>query len=282
MRVTIFGATGMLGHGLLRRWTADEIIALGSAQADIRDPDQVKKAIEHSRPDWVVLCAAYTDVDGCELNPMLAMNVNTYGSVNVARAASAAKANLLFISTDYVFDGRETQPYPSDHPRNPINEYGKSKAEAEKKLLEIFPDCCIVRTSWLYGPHGKCFPDTILKAAASRPELDVVNDQRGCPTYTFDLADAIIHLCRAEASGIVHCSNSGNCTWYEFAREIIRQARLTTAVRPTTSEKYVRAAQRPSYSVLAPDSLAQYGIQMRPWQQALADYLSERQVAAAL
>lgn len=281
MRVTIFGATGMLGRALVRQWTEDEITATGSAQADIRDPDQANRVVEQSRPGWIVLCAAYTDVDGCELNPALAKNVNSYGAVNVAKAAAAANAKLLFVSTDYVFDGRATEPYQIDHPRKPINEYGKSKAEAEKKLLEILPDCCIVRTSWLYGPHGKCFPDTILKAAAFRPELEVVNDQRGCPTYTLDLADAIIQLCRVNATGIVHCTNSGDCTWYEFACEIVRQAGLTASVRPTTSDKYVRAAQRPAYSVLASDSLRQYRIQMRPWRQALAQYLSERQAAAA-
>ena len=281
MRITIFGATGMLGHALLRRWASDEVTGVGSAQADVRDPEQVQKVIREGKPDWVVLAAAYTDVDGCELNPALAANVNTYGAVNVARAAAEAGSRLLFISTDYVFDGRGKSPYETGHLRNPINVYGKSKADAEERLVEILPDCCIVRTSWLFGPHGKCFPDTILKAAVARRELEVVNDQRGSPTYTVDLADAIIRLCRAGARGIVHCTNAGDCTWFEFAREIIRQAGLNTVVRPTTSEKYVRAAQRPAYSVLSPSSLARYRIQMRPWQQTLPEYLSERARAAA-
>jgi dTDP-4-dehydrorhamnose reductase len=276
MRVTIFGATGMLGRALMRRWTGDEITGLGSAQADIRDPEQVETAILKTRPEWVVLCAAYTDVDGCELNPTLASTVNTYGAVNVAKAAAAAGCNLLFVSTDYVFDGRGNSPYETDHPRNPINVYGKSKAEAEEKLAAILPDCCMVRTSWLFGAGGKCFPDTILKAAASRPELEVVNDQRGCPTFTVDLADSIVKLCRAGARGIIHCTNAGDCTWYDFAREIIRNAALHTTVRPTTSDRYVRAAQRPAYSVLSPRSLEPYGIHMRPWQQTLPEYLSER------
>ena len=281
MRITIFGATGMLGHALLRRWASDEVTGVGSAQADVRDPEQVQKVIREGKPDWVVLAAAYTDVDGCELNPALAANVNTYGAVNVAKAAAQAGAKLLFISTDYVFDGRGKSPYETGHPRNPINVYGKSKADAEERLVEILPDCCIARTSWLFGPRGKCFPDTILKAAVARPELEVVTDQRGSPTYTIDLADAIVLLCRAGARGIVHCTNSGDCTWFEFTREIIRQAGLNTTVRPTTSEKYVRAAQRPAYSVLSTSSLARYGIQMRPWQQTLSEYLSERAKAAA-
>jgi len=276
MRVAIFGATGMLGQALLRQWKDDEIVPLGSAQADIRNPDQVQRAIEKAKPDWTVLAAAYTDVDGCEINPTLASAVNTHGAMNVAKAAALAGSKLVFISTDYVFDGKNTSPYETNHARNPINAYGRSKADAEEKLAEILPDCCMVRTSWLFGPGGKCFPDTILKVAATRKEIEVVNDQRGCPTYTFDLADAIVRLCRSDAKGIVHCTNAGDCTWFDFAQEIIRQAGLTTAVKPTTSDKYVRPAERPKYSVLSAASLHGYGIEMRPWQATLADYLPER------
>jgi dTDP-4-dehydrorhamnose reductase len=280
MRVTTFGATGMLGKALVRQWksknSADEVSALGSAQADIRDSAQVERAILQSKPDCVVLSAAYTDVDGCELNPTLASAVNTSGAVNVARAAANVGARLLFVSTDYVFDGTKSTPYETGDARNPISAYGRSKAEAEEKILSILPDACIVRTSWLFGPGGKCFPDTILKLAATRPELEVVNDQRGCPTYTLDLADAIVALCKSEARGIVHCTNRGECSWYDFAVEIIGQAGLKTVVRPTTSDKFVRPAPRPKYSVLSSASLATYGIEMRPWQQTLSDYFFER------
>lgn len=276
MRVTIFGATGMLGNALLRQWSGDEITALGSNQADIRNPEKVRKTVESARSDWIVLAAAYTDVDGCEINPTLASAVNTYGAVNVATAAAEAGARLLFISTDYVFDGKKTSPYETSDERRPINSYGKSKAEAEERLVQILPDCCIVRASWLFGPRGKCFPDTILKIAATRNEIEVVTDQRGCPTYTLDLASAIVKLCRSNAHGIVHCTNSGDCSWFDFAQDIIRQAGLTTKVRPTTSDKYVRPAERPKYSVLSPASLAAYGMEMRPWQQAICDYLAER------
>jgi dTDP-4-dehydrorhamnose reductase len=137
-----------------------------------------------------------------------------------------------------------------------------------------------VRTSWLFGPGGKCFPDTILKLAASRSEIDVVNDQRGSPTYTFDLADATIKLCRSDARGVIHCTNSGECTWYEFAAEILRQAGSQTQVRPTTSERFVRPAERPRYSVLSPASLNAYGISMRNWQETLPDYLRERALSS--
>ena len=276
MRVLIFGATGMLGKDLMRVWTGDEIIGLGSADADIRVPEQVQAQVERIRPDWIVLSAAYTDVDGCELNPQLAMAVNTQGAVNVARAAANSRSKLLFVSTDYVFDGQNTQPYEIDHLRNPINSYGESKAEAEKKILEILPDTCIVRTSWLFGAGGRCFPDTILKLAATRPQIEVVNDQRGCPTYTHELASAIAQLCRAKAQGIVHCTNAGDCTWYDFAREILSQAGSTTKVLPTTTEKFVRPANRPRYSVLSSASLGKYRISMSPWQQTLADYLRQR------
>jgi dTDP-4-dehydrorhamnose reductase len=276
MRIAIFGATGMLGKALMRQPTGDELIGFGSADADIRSPVQVNKALNASKPEWVVLSAAYTDVDGCESNRELAAAVNTQGPLNVAEAARRVGAKLLFISTDYVFNGQKNAPYDADDPRDPINVYGKTKADAEVGILQILPDACIVRTSWLFGPWGKCFPDTILKFAASRPELDVVNDQRGCPTYTFDLAEAIIKLCHAGATGIVHCTNSGVCSWFEFASEIVRQADAKTIVHPTMSDKFVRPAARPSYSVLSDASLTKYGIKMRPWHQTLPDYLRLR------
>lgn len=282
MRVLIFGGTGMLGKALVRKWRdGDEVISLGSAEADLRQADQVEKVVSEARPHWVVLSAAYTDVDGCEINPQLASAVNTHGAVNVAKAVQRAGAKLLFVSTDYVFDGRKNSPYETGEPRNPINAYGKSKAEAELKLLELLPECCIVRTSWLFGPGGKCFPDTILKIASTRKEIEVVNDQHGCPTYTLDLADAIIGLCRADAKGIVHATNSGDCTWYEFAREILSRAGLGTTVKPTSSDKYVRPAERPKYSILSTASLDRYAISLRPWQQTIPDYLRERETAAS-
>jgi dTDP-4-dehydrorhamnose reductase len=267
----------MLGKALMRQWKGDEITPLGSADADIRSPQQVSKVVRDSRPDWVVLSAAYTDVDGCESNRELAAAVNTEGPINVAKAARDARAKLLFISTDYVFNGKKNTPYEASDLRDPINAYGKSKADGEVGVQRILPQACIVRTSWLFGPWGKCFPDTILKLAASRPELDVVDDQRGSPTYTFDLADAIIQLCRAGAEGIVHCTNSGVCSWYEFASEVVRQAGSNTVVRPTTSDRFVRPAARPAYSVLSHASLTRYGIHMRDWKQTIPDYLRLRE-----
>lgn len=276
MRALIFGATGMLGTALMSQWREDEIIGLGSAQADLRNPEQVSTVIEAAKPDWIVLAAAYTDVDGCENNPTLASSINTQGAVNVAKAAARVQSKLLFVSTDYVFDGKKASPYEVTDPRNPINAYGRSKAEAEQKIASVLPEYCIVRTSWLFGAGGKCFPDTILKLADARPQIKVVNDQRGSPTYTRDLADAIIRLCRADARGIVHCTNRGDCTWFDFAAEILRQAGKATRVRPTTSDEFVRPAERPKFSVLSPASLNAYGIEMRPWQATLEEYLASR------
>ena len=276
MRVLIFGATGMLGKALSRIRSDDQVLGLGSADADIRIPEQVDAQVRRIRPDWIVLSAAYTDVDGCELNPQLASSVNTFGAVNVAKSAADAGSRLLFVSTDYVFDGRNTKPYETSDVCNPINSYGESKAEAERKILEILPNACIVRTSWLFGAGGKCFPDTILKLASTRSEIEVVVDQRGSPTFTDDLASSIFQLCHSGADGIIHCTNSGDTTWYDFAIETLKQAGSATKVLPATTDKFVRPANRPRYSVLSPASLYAYGISMRPWQETISPFLTQR------
>jgi dTDP-4-dehydrorhamnose reductase len=279
MRITIFGATGLLGKALMSEWTEDEVTGFGSKDGDIRDSQTVLDLVQRSRPDWIVLAAAYTDVDGCETHRDLAFDVNRGGAVNVAQAAKQHSARLLFLSTDYVFDGTKTTPYATADPRSPRSVYGKSKAEAEVQLQQMLPQCCIVRTSWLFGTGGKCFPDTILKLAASRPQLEVVGDQRGSPTYAVDLAHAIVQLCRKGASGVVHATNRCECSWYEFARETIAMAGADTVVGETTSDKFVRPAERPKYSVLSPDSLQKYGITMPDWRDALQRYLVERKLA---
>lgn len=202
--------------------------------------------------------------------------MNRDGAAHVAQAASQAGAKLLFISSDYVFDGMKTSPYQTSDRRNPLGVYGRSKAEAEVRLQELMPECCIARTSWLFGSGGKCFPGTILRLAATRPALDVVNDQHGCPTYSVDLAKAIVQLCRKDAKRIVHVTNSGDCTWFEFAREIVQQSGLTTPVRRITTEQMPLPAKRPAYSVLSSESLERFGITMPGWQDALARYLQDR------
>jgi len=288
MRVTLFGASGLLGQELVHELSGNELssereqlTAVSSKDADVRDRARVRAVIRDSLPDWILLSAAYTDVDGCESNRDLAFAVNCEGAVNVAQTAREAGSRLMFLSTDYVFDGSKRSPYETSDARNPTSVYGESKAQAEKRLIEILPEVCIARTSWLFGHGGKCFPATILKLASTRPEISVVNDQRGSPTFTRDLASALVKLCRASASGIVHVTNSGNCTWYEFAAEIVRASGMRTKVKPVTTAEFPRPARRPAYSVLSPDSLHAYNIHMPEWQDALRRYLASAPAASA-
>jgi dTDP-4-dehydrorhamnose reductase len=274
MRVTLFGASGLLGQELVRELSAEELTAPSSKDADLRDGARVGEVIRDSHPDWIILSAAYTDVDGCESSRDRAFAVNCEGAINVASAAREMGSRLMFLSTDYVFDGSKRSPYQVSDARNPSSVYGQSKACAEQRLIEILPEICITRTSWLFGHGGKCFPATILKLASSRPEISVVNDQRGSPTFTTDLASALVQLCRASAKGIVHVTNSGDCTWYDFAAEIVRESGLETKVKPVTTAEFPRLAERPAYSVLSPDSLHAYKIHMPGWQDALRRYLA--------
>jgi dTDP-4-dehydrorhamnose reductase len=278
MRVTLFGASGLLGQELVQALTEEQVTALSSRDADIRDQTRTEQVIRDSRPDWVVFSAAFTDVDGCETNRELAFAINHQGAVNVASAAQAVGAQMIFLSSDYVFDGTKGAPYEISDSRHPINVYGETKARAEEQLLEILPDVCIVRTSWLFGHGGKCFPATILKLAMPKPEkptpeLSVVNDQRGSPTFTRDLASAIAQLCKRGARGIVHATNSSDCSWYEFAKEIVRLSEMPATVKPVTTSEFPRPAKRPAYSVLSPASLHALGIQLPTWQDALQRYL---------
>ena len=273
MRVTLFGASGLLGQELVKELSGEQLTALSSKDADLRDQSRIREVIRDSRPDWILLSAAYTDVDGCESDRDRAFGVNCEGAVHVAQAAGEAGSRLMFLSTDYVFDGTKQSPYEISDARNPASVYGESKARAEERLLKILPEVCIVRTSWLFGHGGKCFPATILKLASSRPDVSVVNDQRGSPTFTRDLASALVQLCRASARGIVHVTNSGNCTWYDFALEIVRMSGMRTLVKPVTTAEFPRPARRPAYSVLSPDSLHAYNVHMPAWQDSLQRYL---------
>src|SRR3989475_4201947 len=187
MRVTVFGATGLLGKALTRKWTDDDLSGLGSRDADIRDPKQISNVLQRTRPDWIVLAAAYTDVDGCEQNREHAFDVNFRGALNVAQAAKRSASRLLFLSTDYVFNGAKTSPYETDDARAPLNVYGRSKAEAEVQISQVLPECCILRATWLFGMNGKRFPDTILKLASRRPASQAVEGKQGYPTRTIDL-----------------------------------------------------------------------------------------------
>lgn len=277
MNVLVFGASGLLGRALVDEWSPDEAIPATSKDADIRDASQVRSLVSGFRPNWVIFAAGYTDVDGCEKNHALAQEVNCSGAENVARAARAFGSRMMLISSDYVFDGAKSEPYEVDDPVRPLSCYGRSKAAAEAAVREILPDCCIVRTSWLFGAPGRCFPNTILELAAERKKLTVVSDQRGSPTFNRDLARAIVRLVQAGAKGMIHAANSGDCSWFEFAQEIVRLAGLTDVeVLPISTGEANRPAPRPAYSVLSCTSLAGYDIRMRPWREALQAYLQER------
>jgi len=276
MRILIIGANGLLGSDLVKECATEEIIAAASRDVDIRDFGQVRDLIARSKPKWIVLAAAYTDVDGSERNPDLAFAVNRDGTKNVAIAAREYGAKLFYVSTDYVFDGNSARPYEPDDPIHPLNVYGASKAAGESAVLEQGGHWVIARSSWLFGVSRACFPEKILAAADSQPELRVVNDQVGSPTYTRDLAAAIHKLIQANARGILSITNSGSCSWFEFAREILQRAGRKTPVLPITSAEAARPAKRPAYSALSPAALADYGIRLRNWRDALEAYLAER------
>jgi dTDP-4-dehydrorhamnose reductase len=277
VRVLVIGATGLLGKVLLEEWDEDTLTGVGSRDVDIRNPSQLSSLFKRCRPEWTVLAAAFTDVDGCEKDSKRAQEVNFTGAMNVARAARDAPAKLLFVSTDYVFDGSKKTLYEPEDPVNPLNVYGRSKADAEKGIREILPACCIVRTSWLFGAVGRCFPNTILALARKQSALRVVADQIGHPTYNRDLARTIVKLVRKDAHGIVHASNEGDCSWCDFARELLRAAPLANVtVEAVRTEDVPRPAPRPKYSALSNASLERFGIRMRPWRETLVDYFADR------
>ena len=273
MRVLITGANGMLGRDLQAALARHEVTALARADLDVTDAAAVAAAV-HGH-DAVVNCAAYTKVDDAETHEDLAYAVNATGPSNLAAACAATGARLVTVSTDYVFDGDATEPYAEDLPRDPINAYGRTKAAGEELALAAHPaGTYVVRTAWLYGEHGPNFARTMLNLAKTKDTWSVVDDQLGQPTWTADLASQIVALLDAGApAGIYHGTNSGQATWYEFARAVLEESGLDPErITPTDSASFVRPAPRPSYSVLGHDAWAIAGIpEMRPWREALAD-----------
>lgn len=269
-RILLTGAGGMLGRDLVEV-LADHTLTTTTRQTlDITDPVDVDDAVSHH--DVVINAAAYTAVDQAESEPDEAFAVNATGPQHLARAASRHGTRLIHISTDYVFDGRATTPYPEDAPRNPQSVYGRTKAAGEEAIEQLHPDgSIIVRTAWLYGQHGTHFPKTMLQAATTRDSLDVVTDQIGQPTWSHDLAGMIAILIDAGIShGVFHGTNSGQASWFDFAQAIFRRAGLDPdRIRPTTSEAFVRPATRPAWSVLGHDSWAHHGLPSpRNWHDA--------------
>ena len=272
MRYLIAGGRGMLGTDLALALAGREVTRLGSSELDITDrAAAIAAAAGH---DVVINAAAYVKVDDAETNEADATAVNAIGAENLAVAARLAGARFVQVSTDYVFDGTATTPYPENTPLAPLGAYGRSKAEGEQRVLAEYADgSYIVRTAWLYGKNGGNFASTMLNLAANRPPVSVVNDQFGQPTWTLDLANQIVALLDADApASVYHGTNSGAASWFEFARAIYEESGLDPErVTPTDSAAFVRPAPRPSYSVLGHDAWATAGLSpMRPWREALS------------
>lgn len=251
-----------------------EVIALARAELDITDEPAVRRAVAQAGADAVINCAAWTDVDGAEADEAAAARVNGEGAGNVARAAGRAGAWTIHVSSDYVFDGRAHEPYLESSPTGPLSAYGRSKLAGEHGVAAAAPHAhTIVRTSWLFGAGGPCFPATIRRLAAERDELTVVDDQVGRPTYTGHLARALVELAEARPAGIVHVAGSGVCSWYEFAREIVACTGLSCEVRPCSTEEFPRPAPRPAFSVLGTERAGEAPV-LPQWRDGLSDYLA--------
>jgi dTDP-4-dehydrorhamnose reductase len=271
MRYLIAGGQGMLGRDLARALDGREVTALGRAELDITDEAAVRRAVPGH--DVVINAAAYTRVDDAETNEDEAFAINATGAANLAAASADAGARFVQVSTDYVFDGAATSPYPEDAPRDPQGAYGRTKAEGERLVLESHPEAHIVRTAWLYGAHGPNFARTMLRLAGQRDTLSVVADQVGQPSWTLDVANSIVRLLDAELpAGIYHGTNSGQASWFEFARAIFAVSGLDPErVNPIDSASYPLPAPRPAYSVLGHDAWRRARIaEPRDWREALS------------
>jgi dTDP-4-dehydrorhamnose reductase len=278
-RVLVIGSSGMLGHDLMgvlaERWAAE---GADIGEVDIADREKTERFIAGRKPFAVINAAARTDVDGCEGDREGAFAVNARGAGNIARACGAVGARLIHLSTDYVFDGLARKPYREEDQTNPQSVYGKSKRAGEEEIAASLRDYLIVRTSWLFGRHGKNFIDTILRAASRTKRLEVVGDQRGSPTYSRDLAEALARVVMTDHRGIVHITNSGSCSWYEYALAILDIAKMRDIhVDEITSDRLTRPAPRPLFSVLDCGLYEKItGAKMRPWREVVAEYIRER------
>jgi dTDP-4-dehydrorhamnose reductase len=279
-KILVIGAKGMLGRDLVETlrssFPKDEITGWDLEEIDIQEERNTITRIRNLEPGVIVHLAAYTDVDGCELNEKKAFAVNAEGTKHVALGAATCGAKVVTLSTDYVFDGKKGSPYLEEDPPNPLNIYGRSKWKGEQYVQELVKDALIVRTQWLYGKHGKNFVASVLRQAREKGELSVVNDQVGSPTYTFDLSQAIALLIERRAQGIFHVANSHSCTWYHYARTILKLSGMERVkVVPISSKELAYPAVRPAYSVLDTEKLKrETGLTLRPWVEALKDYLS--------
>jgi len=275
MRVLVTGAHGMLGRDLapILRAAGHEVLAPTHAEVALEDKAALPAWLGDRTPQRIYHLAAYTDVDGCEKDPARARASNVTATENVAALAFKWDAELVFLSTDYVFDGSACEPIPETAMAAPLNVYGRTKADAEEAVRKLVARHWIVRVSWLCGPHGRNFIEAIKARIASGQPLSVVDDQRGRPTFTFDLAPALAPLAAVGAPGTYHLANRGVCTWYEFAAEIVRDAGATAPLRRTTTLELNRPALRPGYSVLdTSKAVRALGEDLPTWQDALTRY----------
>ena len=282
MRVLITGAGGMLGKDLVAVLAAKhEVLGLAHAACDITAEADVGRVFQEWRPELVMNCAAYADVDACEHHRERALAVNALGAGIVARAAEEVGARLFQISTDYVFDGEKQIPYEEQDSTDPINYYGLTKLEGERRVLEgnaKNSPHLVIRTSWLYGFHRANFVEKVLAEAQSRSEILAVTDQISCPTWTAHLAEKIAELAEKPVAGVVHVVNSGECSRYDFARAVVEQLPNPVGVKPIEWKQLHRPARRPPYSVLGCWRLEECGLAPLPhWKQALDEYLLHRQ-----
>jgi dTDP-4-dehydrorhamnose reductase len=252
----------MLGRSIVKA-AGGEVVALTRADLDVTNAEAVREALAGAT---VINCAAYTDVDGAESNPGAAHAVNEEGARGVAQAAE----RVIYVSTDYVFDGTKDSPYVESDPTGPLQKYGHSKLAGERATAAANPNHLIVRSSWLFGPGGKNFVETMLTLGKQKDELRVVNDQRGCPTFSGHLAEALVGLAASDQRGILHLAAAGSCSWFEFAREILNRAGVNTLVKPCATKDFARPARRPAYSVLGTE---RDGPVLPTWQDGLEAYL---------
>lgn len=282
MRIAVLGAQGQLGRDLVPR-LGGEVVGLTRADADLADPASVRAKLLDVRPDAVVNCAAYNFVDKAETEPDAAFRVNADGVRHLADACREIGAHLVHVSTDYVFglDESRTKPLAETDPPGPVSAYGLSKLTGEYWVRMRCPNALVIRTCGLYGVWGSGgkggnFVETMLRVAGQGKPLKVVADQRCTPTYTADLAESLAKLIEKRTTGLIHVTSAGDCSWHEFAAEIFRQAGVAADLTAISSADFGAPARRPGYSVLACDRLAEAGIVMRPWTDALAAYLRER------
>lgn len=280
VRILLLGANGQVGSELRHVLRHHEVLAATRPLFDITDPSIEDKIVE-CKPQLVLHSAAFTKVDDAETNVDLAMNVNARGTMWVARGAAKARARLVYLSTDYVFDGKKSDPYTESDAVNPLNIYGRSKLLGEQEALAACPRTLIVRTSWVYGIHGHNFVKTILKLSAQAPELRVVSDQRGSPTYAYDLAVIIGSLIDRGVNGLIHAGGEGMCSWYELACAIVKSVQHSCRVVPISTDESGRPAVRPLFSALSPSRLHLYDLHLPPWQDGLRRFIAEYLAAQA-